>query len=273
MFSGATALTRSPRIPTLAGMFYPSQSRELKNLLASFFNGTVTSVTRPKGILVPHAGFIYSGHASAVSYAKIDPSFIGTFVIIGPSHSGHPTATADFAWETPIGTVYPDSEFIEELPLLKDEAILRDRENSLEVQMPFIAYRFPNAKIVPVLIGDQSVNGAKTVASAVLQAITSTGRNVIIIASSDGSHYVPRKVAECADLAVLAALKNLDVSAFYEKLKEIRPSMCGYGGVAAMAEICAGLDAKEARVLCYTTSGDATGCYDKVVGYAAMEML
>ena len=266
-------MSSSPRIPTLAGMFYPAQSEELKNLLTSFFDGTVTSVTNPKGILVPHAGFIYSGPAAAVSYAKIDSSFDGTFVIIGPSHAGYPTATADFAWETPLGTVYPDSEFIDALPLLKDELILREQENSLEVQMPFIVCRFPKARIVPILIEDQSPDGAKLVASAVLQAIAATGRNVIIVASSDGSHYVPRKTAESADLTVLASLKNLDVSAFYEKLYEIRPSMCGYGGVAAMAEICAGLGAKEARVLCYTTSGDATGSYDEVVGYAAMEVL
>ncbi|HJJ95347.1 MAG TPA: AmmeMemoRadiSam system protein B [Methanocorpusculum sp.] len=266
-------MTSSPRIPTLAGMFYPSQPEDLKNLLTSFFEGTVTSVTNPKGILVPHAGFIYSGPAAAVSYAKIDSSFDGTFVIIGPNHSGYTTATADFAWDTPIGTVYPDSEFIASLPLPKDELYLREQENSLEVQMPFIAYRFPKAKIVPVLIGDQSPDGVKTIVSAVNQAIEATGRKIIIIASSDGSHYVPKKVAESADLTVLASLKNLDVPEFYQKLYEIRPSMCGYGAVAALAEICAGLGAKEARVLCYTTSGDVTGCTDEVVGYAAMEVL
>jgi len=254
-------------------MFYPAEQKELTTLLTTCFSGTVTSVSNPKGILVPHAGYVYSGPAAAVSYSRIDPAFDGTFVLIGTNHQGYETATADFTWETPIGTVHSDSEFIEALPLPKDEKALNRQENSLEVQMPFLCYRFTNAKVVPVLIGDQSPKGAEMVSSAVLSAVKKTGRKIIVIASGDCSHYVPRKKAEKDDLTTLAAIKNLDVSAFYETLAEIQPSMCGYGCIAAMVNICKEEGAKEARLLTYTTSGDATGDYNEIVGYAAMEVI
>ncbi|MDO5846095.1 MAG: AmmeMemoRadiSam system protein B, partial [Methanocorpusculum sp.] len=227
--------------------------------------------TNPRGILVPHAGLIYSGQTAACSYAKISPAAETTFVIIGTSHAGYETSVSTLIWDTPLGAVLPDTEFIEALPLQVDNAASRAQENSIEVQMPFIRYRFPQTKAVPILIGDQSPEGAARVAQAVLAAVKKTGRTITVIASGDGSHYVPREKAERDDLTVLAAVKNLDTAAFYAALRRLRPSMCGYGCIAAMAEIAAGLGAREARVLLYTTSGDVTGDDSSVVGYASME--
>jgi len=266
-------LTSSTRLPLLAGMFYPADAEELKDLITTCFASTVTSVSHPKGILVPHAGYIYSGPAAAVSYSRIDSAFNGTFVLIGTNHNGDETVAADISWQTPIGTVDCDTEFIATLPLQKDEIIIKRQENSLEVQMPFLCYRFPGAKIAPILIGDQSSAGAHMVAEAVLTAIKKTERKVIIFASGDCSHYVPKEKAQKDDLTTLEAVKNLDIEAFYRKLMELQPTMCGYGCIAAMAEICKADGAKEARLLTYTTSGDATGDYSEVVGYAAMEVI
>lgn len=269
----------SPRLPTLQGMFYPEDQPGLTSLIDSFFCATVTSVTNPKGILVPHAGYIYSGKTAAVSYARIDPAFDKTFVIIGTGHQGYPTAVADFIWETPLGPVYPDTEFITALEkyLPKNNALLRQQENSIEVQIPFIRHRFPAAEIVPVLIGDQSQKGAHTVAEAVISAAKdcgkSAGKDFIVIASGDGSHYVPAEKAQHDDLTVLSAVKNLDTDHFYRELSRLCPSMCGYGCIAAMAEIGKYFGAKEARTLLYSTSGDVTGDMREVVGYAAMEVL
>ncbi|MDO5843538.1 MAG: AmmeMemoRadiSam system protein B [Methanocorpusculum sp.] len=261
------------RSPSLAGMFYPEKKEELNSLLTQFFNDTVTSVTNPKGILVPHAGYIYSGRCAAVSYSKISPDFNGTFVIIAPSHQGFDTCVSDLIWETPIGSVNADEKFIEALDIPLNNNAVCERENSIEVQIPFIKHRFPKASIVPILIGDQSYSGAKYAADAVISAIKRTGITPVIIASGDGSHYVPRKKAETDDLIVLAALKNLDTKKFYDALIKIQPSMCGYGCICAMAEICKYLGAKESRVLTYQTSGDATGDYSEVVGYISMEVV
>jgi Predicted dioxygenase len=261
------------RHPTLAGMFYPGGASELQEEVASFFESTVTSETNPFGIVVPHAGYIYSGQTAAVSFGKISPGFSGTFVILAPSHQGYPTSSDDLVWETPVGCALPDTDFIQALDLPRSNEIARQQENSIEVLIPFIVHRFPQAKIVPVLLGDQSPAGAHLVAEAVLAAAEKTGIRPVIIASSDCSHYVPKARAESDDLTALAALKNLDTEAFYAALRKIRPSMCGYGCIAATAEICRAFGATEARVLLYTTSGDVTGDYDEVVGYAAVEVV
>ncbi len=140
--------------------------------------------------------------------------------------------------------------------------------------MPFIRHRFAHAKIVPVLIGDQSPGGAEEVAKAVLHAVRATGRQIIVIASGDGSHYVPRARAEHDDRAVLAAVSELDTAQFYRTLALLRPSMCGYGCIAAMVLISKALGATSARLLAYTTSGDIDAGNDaRVVGYAAMEVI
>lgn len=261
------------RTPSLAGLFYPEKKDELNNLLTKFFSDTVTSETNPKGILVPHAGYIYSGRCAAVSYSKISSDFNGTFVIIAPSHNGFETCVSDLIWNSPLGSVEPDKEFIEALDLPIRNDLAGEQENSIEVQIPFIKYRFANAKIVPILIGDQSYAGAKIVSDAVISAIKRTGITPIIIASGDGSHYVPKAKAESDDLTVIAALKNLDTVKFYESLIKIQPTMCGYGCIGAMAEICKYLGAKESRVLLYETSGEATGDFSEVVGYISMEVV
>ena len=264
---------KSARLPTLAGIFYPSEAEGLKAVLSQFFDATVTSVSNPKGILVPHAGYVYSGPVAAVSYSRISPDFDGTFVLIGTSHQGTVNSVSDIDWETPIGIVKADSEFAAAVTLPLDNAAAREQENSLETQMPFIAFRFPKAKVAAILMGDQSQAGASAVAAAVLSAVEKTGRSIIVVASGDGSHYVPAKKAETDDLTCLAAVKNLDVNAFYDALYAIQPSMCGYGCIAATAEIGKALGATEARVLTYATSGDASGDYRAVVGYASMEVL
>lgn len=274
-----TAGDTCPRVPTLQGMFYPDDASGLRSLIDSFFHATAASVSNPAGILVPHAGYIYSGKTAALSYARVSSAFDKTFVIIGTGHQGYPTSFSDFSWETPLGPVNPDTEFAEALAayLPKNNAVLRRQENSLEVQMPFIRYRFPQAQVLPILIGDQSEAGAHAVAEAVISAAEdlkkTAGKDFIVVASGDCSHYVPAEKAEKDDLTVLSAVKNLDVRRFYAELSRICPSMCGYGCIAAMAEIGKHFGAKEARTLLYTTSGDVTGDMREVVGYAAMEVV
>ena len=274
----STVSTDSVRASTLQGMFYPEDVAGLTSLLASFFADSSASVCSPAGILVPHAGYVYSGKTAAAAYARVDPRFAGTFVIIGTGHQGYPTATADFSWETPLGCVEADTVFVAALAaaLPKSNEILRRQENSIEVQMPFIRYRFPHAKVAPIMIGDQSPVGASYVAKAVIAAARQCryrpGNEIIIVASGDCSHYVPAAKAKADDLPVLEAVATLDTTAFYRRLAELRPTMCGYGCIAAMAEITKAFGASGASLIAYTTSGDATGDMREVVGYAALEV-
>lgn len=256
---------------SVAGTFYPAEPRHLEQLLEKFFKTRAAGLDA-RGIVSPHAGYVYSGETSACAFSAIPPEFDGTFVLIGPSHRGYMTGTSAIPWATPLGLVDTDTAFIEALEIDVDEAS-QQNEHSLEVQMPFIKYRFPRARIAPIMMGDQSYEGAVALAGHIVQATGRTGRDVRIVASSDFSHYVPDATARKHDLYAIEALEALDIPEFYRRLAEVGASACGYGPIAAMCIASRTLGATKGQLLRYTTSGDVTGDYDQVVGYAAIAVI
>ncbi|HII76676.1 MAG TPA: AmmeMemoRadiSam system protein B [Methanolinea sp.] len=256
----------------VAGMFYPRDPHHLEQLLEKFFSNKNAGVDA-LGIVSPHAGYPYSGEVSALAYTAFPASFAGTFVVIGPSHRGYRTCTSLIPWETPLGIVDNDTAFGSSLDLDPDEVSHQEQENSLEVQIPFIKYRFPRARIVPILMGDQTLEGARHLSRTLIDGIRRSGRNDIrIVASSDFSHYVPDAVARENDLYAIAAIEHLDVEEFYRRIQSRRVSTCGYGPVATMCLVCRELGASSGRLLRYATSGDVTGD-PEVVGYAAIAVM
>ena len=175
-------------------------------------------------------------------------------------------------WETPLGVVDTDDEFVRALDIETDELSHRD-EHSLEVQMPFIKYRFPRARIAPVMMGQQDYASAIRLAEKVLHAIRQTGRDVRIVASSDFSHYVPAAKAKSDDLWAIEPLATLDTQEFYRRIAERRVTACGYGPITAMVTACAQLGAKAGKLIRYATSGDVTGDTKEVVGYASIAVI
>jgi AmmeMemoRadiSam system protein B len=252
-------------------MFYPRDPSHLEQLLEKFF-----SVSRRAGnslgIVSPHAGYIYSGEVAAQAFSTISPDFSGTFVVIGPSHRGYINCVSKVPWETPLGVVDTDTEFVELLDIETDEFSHRD-EHSLEVQMPFIKYRFPRARIAPVMMGQQDYSSAMRLAEKIGTAIKLTKRDVRIVASSDFSHYVQEEKAKSDDLYAIEPLTLLDVPEFYHRIEERDVSACGYGPIAAMVTACGKLGAKTAQLLRYATSGEVTGDRREVVGYAAIAVM
>ncbi|WML67490.1 MAG: hypothetical protein METHP_01023 [Methanoregula sp. SKADARSKE-2] len=259
------------RTCAVAGMFYPGDRPHLEQLLAKFF-GIVTAAGDSCGIVSPHGGYIYSGEIAANAFSTISPDFSGTFVVIGPSHRGYLTCVSQVPWETPLGPLETDIEFVSALDIEGDEFSHRD-EHSLEVQMPFIRYRFPKARIAPILMGHQDARSAATLAEKVVNAVRLTKRDVRIVASSDFSHYVTEEKARSGDLYAIEALKGLDVTEFYRRIGEKGLSACGYGPIAAMVLACGKMGAKAARLVRYATSGDVTGDRRDVVGYAAIAVM
>jgi AmmeMemoRadiSam system protein B len=252
-------------------MFYPRDPSHLEQLLEKFF-----SVSRRAGnslgIVSPHAGYIYSGEVAAQAFSTISPDFSGTFVVIGPSHRGYINCVSKVPWETPLGVVDTDAEFVELLDIETDEFSHRD-EHSLEVQMPFIKYRFPRARIAPVMMGQQDYSSAMRLAEKIGTAIKLTKRDVRIVASSDFSHYVQEEKAKSDDLYAIEPLTSLDVPEFYHRIEERDVSACGYGPIAAMVTACGKLGAKTAQLIRYATSGEVTGDRREVVGYAAIAVM
>ena len=256
---------------SVAGMFYPAEPRHLEQLLETFFQRKAPGVTS-RGIVSPHAGYVYSGETSACAFSTIPPDFDGTFAVIGPSHRGYMTSASAVPWETPLGIVDVDTKFVDALDIDIDEVSHRN-EHSIEVQMPIIKYRFPRARVAPVMMGDQRYEAATSLAERLLRAIGHTGRNVRIVASSDFSHYVPGETARRQDLYAIDALTTLDVPEFYRRLQETGATACGYGPIAAMCIVCRSLGAERGELLRYTTSGDVTGDFNQVVGYAAIAVV
>jgi len=252
---------------TFAGMFYPGEPGHLEQFLE-----TVTPVERPApdalGIVSPHAGYPYSGAVGARAFSAIRPDFDGTFVVIGPSHRGFLTCTSAIPWETPLGIVDVDVDFVRALDIRVDEVSMED-EHSLEVQTPFIKHFFPRAQIAPIMMGDQSPASAELVAGKIVRAIRATGREVRIVASSDFSHYIPESQARKRDAMAIEAIERLDVDGLYRSIVEYDISACGYGPIAAMIAVCKAFGATRGRLLTYATSGDVTGD-PEVVGYAAI---
>lgn len=261
------------RTCAVAGMFYPKDPNHLEQLLTRFFTGTRDEgEPGAKGIVAPHAGYIYSGAVAARAFAAIADNFSGTFVVIGPSHRGYITVASSVPWETPLGVVDTDTAFVEALDIEVDE-FSHANEHSLEVQMPFIKFRFPRARIAPVMMGEQNEAGSLDLAEKIVAAAQSVRRDIRIVASSDFSHYVPEQLAREQDLYAIEPLRTLDTAEFYRRIEKRKVSACGYGPIAAMATACHAMGSTEGRLLTYATSGDVTGDRREVVGYAAVAVI
>ena len=255
----------------VSGMFYPGDPDHLEQLLAKFFQGAGQG-TQARGIVAPHAGYIYSGRIAAVSYSAINRGFSGTFILVGPSHRGYETCISMEPWETPLGIIDTDTELLEALNIPIDEVSHRD-EHSLEVQVPFIKYRFPRARIAPIMMGRQDYQSAMLLSEQISHAIRKTGRDTRIVASSDFSHYVPAATARRNDLYAIEPLGTFNIPEFYRRIGERNVTACGYGPISTMISVCHESGAKKAELLEYATSGDATGDNAAVVGYAAIAVI
>jgi len=256
---------------SVAGQFYPREPHHLEQLVARYLEGGET-VRGVRGIVAPHAGYPYSGAVAGRAFSALEPDFSGTFVLVGPSHRGYLTCASAIPWETPFGIIDADTAFVAELGIEVDEFSHRG-EHSLEVQMPFIKYRFPRARIAPVMMGDQGPRSAEDLAGKIAKARERTGREIRIVASSDFSHYVPEDVAKRDDLYAIEALKGLDIGGFYHRITERGVSACGYGPISVLCLAAKAMGAARGELLVYRTSGDVTGDYEQVVGYAAIAVV
>lgn len=259
------------RMPSVAGMFYPGNPAKLRQTLDAFFEG-MKEKGNALGVVSPHAGYIYSGKVAATAFAALSRNFSGTIVIIGPSHAGYSTSASARPWKTPLGTVEVDSELLDFIDIPVDELSHQD-EHSIEVQVPFVQYHAPKARIVPIMMGNQSPESADLLAEKLAGAVGRTDRDVRIVASSDFSHYVPEEEARERDLYAIDALTGLDTGEFFRRIVERRVSACGYGPIMAMVETCKRFGAKRGELLRYTTSAEASGDIRQVVGYAAIAVI
>jgi predicted class III extradiol MEMO1 family dioxygenase len=285
------------RQPAVAGRFYKGTPESLKKQVQDF---VIPNAERKKalGILSPHAGLMYSGSVAGAVYSRIE--LPDTFVLIGPNHTGLGAPISLMArggWETPLGTVEIDEPLAASI-LLKSSRIHEDslahlREHSLEVQLPFIQYFKRDFKIVPIQMLDTRLETCIEVGRAVGEAIqerrgqSAEGRGrkddksairnpqseipgVLIVASSDMSHYESAASAKEKDFKAIHHILDLDPEGLYRTIKDYGITMCGYGPAVAMLVACKLLGATKAELINYTNSGEVSGDYEHVVGYAGI---
>jgi len=288
------------RSSAVAGYFYKGSPEALKKQVEGFVNPSIHRI-KATGILSPHAGLIYSGSVAGAVYSSIE--LPDTFVLIGPNHTGLGSPVSIMArgsWETPLGTVTIDEQLaasiLSKSPRIHEDTLAHLREHSLEVQLPFIQYFKPDFRIVPIQMLDTRLETCLEVGRAVGEAIRdgsqepevrsqkseqvkpgsghsaprASSHDVLIVASSDMSHYEQAAAAKEKDFRAIRHILNLDPEGLYREIKDSGTTMCGFGPAVAMLVASKMLGATKAELIKYANSGEVSGDYEQVVGYAGI---
>ena len=270
------------RQPAVAGQFYRGSPSALRDQVERFME-TEAKKIKALGIVSPHAGLVYSGSVAGAVYSRIE--LPGTFVLIGPNHTGlgaPVSLMANGSWQTPLGTVRINEDLaaavLSKSRRIHDDTMAHLQEHSLEVQLPFIQYLKKEFTIVPIQMMDTRLETCVELGNAIAQAIAECevrsaeykAGGTLIVASSDMSHYVSAETAKKKDHAAIKRILELDAPGLYNTVRDENISMCGYGPAVAMLTACKILGATKAELVKYTNSGDVSGDYDQVVGYAGI---
>lgn len=268
------------RPSVIAGTWYPGDPDELRRLIGGYLERAARAdvADPPVALVVPHAGYAYSGQVAACAYRQLqglaEETAFERVVVVSPSHyphGGQLLVTSKKYYETPLGLVEIDGPFLEQV--LARSAPLRllrlahDQEHSLEIQLPFLQHVLPSFRLVPLVMEDQTLPACRTLAAA-LAAVLAEQR-ALLVASTDLSHFFDYATAQALDRVVLEDVERLDPEALARDVASGRGEACGAGPVVAVLLAARQLGATQARVLCAANSGDVTGDRWRVVGYGA----
>ena len=268
------------RLPAVAGSFYEGDQELLRRHVDVLLHNAPEA--SPPGSIVglvsPHAGYLYSGSTAAAGYKMLKGSTFDVVLLVGPSHreffDGVTIYPGD-AYRTPLGDNPLDKKLrtalVESSPLIKSHDAGHREEHSLEVQLPFLQRVLGEIPIVPMIIGNQT----KATCLALGKAIASVARDrrVLLVASSDLSHFHPYDVAVGLDRRVIEYVEKFDAEALMSQLDGERVEACGGGPVVAVMLAAKLLGANRSQVLFYCNSGDITGDRSGVVGYLSAAFL
>jgi AmmeMemoRadiSam system protein B len=266
------------RPPAVAGTFYEGTPDRLRAQVAACFEASEPAPQTKErfiGAVVPHAGLMYSGHVAAAFYALAD--LPKRFIILCPNHTGlgHFAAiNRGGAWRTPLGEVQIDAPLAEKLmahsQLLADDSRAHAREHSLEVQLPFLQQLVGGFTFVPICLGAHRYDYAENVGNAIADVIRDEDDDIGIIASSDLNHYEDQKETLRKDQLAIDQVLSLDPASLWNVVEQYDVSMCGFIPTTAMLIAAKKLGATNARLIKHATSGDVSGDYSAVVGYASI---
>jgi hypothetical protein len=269
--------TQKVRESVIAGSWYPADPVRLKKQLSDYLDRATPPLIEGDltGLIVPHAGYIYSGAVAAFAYKLLFRHLFDRVLILAPSHQALFSGSSIYnlgGYNTPLGTVPLDRELIE--TLFKRTDLIRyvpqadSKEHSLEIQLPFLQTVLPTFTLVPIVMGDQDIAYCRSLADAIASACS--GLRVLLIATTDLSHYYPYDVAKRMDTAFLDRVNGFDPEGLAEDIKTHKCEACGAGPVVTLMLAARKLGSDSSTTLQYANSGDVTGDSSSgVVGYAA----
>jgi len=266
------------RQPAVAGRFYPANPQRLRAEVEEF-TASPSAANEPKiralGCVVPHAGYMYSGHVAGAVYRRLE--LTRRVVILCPNHTGvgEPLAImSEGAWHTPLGDVPIDdglaAELKKRMPLLSEDEDAHRSEHALEVQLPFLQVLVPGFRFVPIAVGTGHFEVLSALGLAIGNLVAEQDERILVIASSDMNHYESDSVTRVKDRRAIDQLLALDPRGLYDVVRDGHISMCGYAPAVAMLTAARKLGASSAELIRYATSGDVSGDKDMVVGYAGV---
>ena len=262
------------RHPAVSGRFYPRDPATLRADVQSYLSPYGPKV-EALGCMVPHAGYIYSGHVAGAVFCKIN--IPRRCIVIGPNHTGlgRPLSImSEGAWETPLGNVPVATDLAEALmksfsPLTEDSEA-HHAEHAIEVELPFLQLLQPDLAFVPIALGTQQFELLEALGHGLANIIAAQTDPVLLVASSDMNHYENDAITRTKDAKAIEQILKLDARGLFDVVKEENISMCGLGPVVTMLTAVKALGSVSAELVKYATSGDVSADLDMVVGYAGI---
>jgi hypothetical protein len=262
------------RQPAVAGQFYPGNTGTLRQTVHGLLPRQAKEMTAA-GIVSPHAGYRYSGGIAGETFARVHvPQKV---VLLGPNHHGigHRAAVyASGSWLSPLGETLIDEDLAGRIllscPVLAADTVAHSREHSLEVQLPFIQVRAPGATIVPICLGSLSLEELLALGEGLGKTLAETPEEVLIVASSDMTHYEEAETARTKDMRAIDRILELDAEGLFRTVRDGGITMCGVLPTVVMLGAVRFLGAVRGELVRYGNSGEVSGDHDAVVGYAGV---
>jgi len=261
------------RPAVIAGRWYPGDPKTLRTTIDEYVDqvGQMDYLPDIQGVVVPHAGLRYSGAVAAHGFKSLLGRQYDAVVVISPYHNGHDLpvlTTAHDAYQTPLGVIPVDIEARDALAMQVDALQVRhDPEHAIEIELPFLQVTVGHFRLLPVMLARQGAAICRRLAQALVEIYA--GKDVLVVASSDLSHYYPQETALRLDKELLRRLEAFDPESVLEAANEGVGYACGRGAIATVLWVTQMWGANRVRVVRHATSGDVSGDYGSVVGYAA----
>jgi hypothetical protein len=268
------------RATTHAGTFYPRFEEQLRRQIAVWLKDAAPEKDKQRslGLILPHAGYMYSGQCAALGLHSISHENVDSFIILHPSHHGY---HFDFSlspyteYNTPLGSLKLNRQLYDKLSPYASQDIdlsYHQNEHSMEIQLPLISYFYPHATVLPIMIGNQIPGVAKRLAELLNDALYRSTQRIVILCSTDLSHYHKASKAEALDAMLIEKVLALDPAGLWDAAVKEQCEACGLGAILSLLYVAGYYTAPEVKLINYTHSGNVSGDNQQVVGYMAAKI-